>query len=48
MSYGFSLPNNDAKDWKEQTEKKPKTENKENQRQTALDKVREKKTIYDA
>ena len=45
---GFSLPNHDAKDWKEQIEKKPKTEYKENQRQTALDKVREKKTIYDA
>ena len=50
---GSSLPNHDAKGWKEQTEKKPKTENKGNQGQTTLDKVRKKKrkeniTLYDA
>ena len=48
-----SLHNHDAKGWKGQTEKKPKKENKENQGQTASDKVREKTTIeniilYDA
>ena len=50
---GSSLPNNDAKGWKGQIEKKPKKENKENQRQTASIKVKEKITIenitlYDA
>ena len=47
---GSSLPNHDAKGWKGQTEKKPK---KENQGQTASNKVKEKTTIenitlYDA
>ena len=50
---GSSLPNHDAKGWKGQIEKKPKKEKKENQGQTASDKVREKTTIenitlYDA
>ena len=40
---GSSLPNHDAKGWKEQIEKKPKKENKENQGQIASNKVREKK-----
>ena len=40
---GSSLPNHDAKGWKEQIEKKPKKENKENQGQIALDTVIEKK-----
>ena len=48
-----NLPNHDAKGWKGQTKKKPKKENKENQGQTALYKVKEKTTIgnitlYDA
>ena len=42
---GSSLSNHDAKGWKEQTEKKPKKENKENQGQTASNKVKEKNTI---
>ena len=50
---GSSLPNHDAKNWKGQTKKKPKKENKENQGQTASDNFREKTTIenitlYDA
>ena len=50
---GSSLLNHDAKSWKGQTENNPKKENKENQGQTASNKVREKTTIenitlYDA